>query len=211
MGNSGSIKAIFFDYDGVLTTDKTGSQTTIRYLSEATGIEFPTIKAVFSRYNKDLTLGRTTHAQIWHEICAALGSDLSISLLYEAFESTPVNAGMFSLARGLRKSYTVGIITDNKKDRIDHLKKHQDLDSLFSPIVVSAEVGANKKSPEIFLHALRCAGVSAEESVFVDNNRDNLVAPSALGLKTIYHDDERNDIDGLQRTLNARGVDTGTD
>lgn len=200
------IKAIFFDYDGVLTTDKTGSLTTNRYLSRATGVEFATVKAAFSRHNKDLTLGKITHSEIWHELCSALGQELSISLLYEAFESTPMNEGMFSLARKLKKGHLVGIITDNKKDRIDHLKQCQNLESLFSPIVVSAEVGIDKGSTEIFAHALHCAGVSAEESVFVDNNKDNLVAPSALGIKTIFHDDEKNDIDALCKTLKRFGM-----
>lgn len=200
------IKAVFFDYDGVLTTDKTGSLTTSRYLSQATGIAFSTVKAAFSRYNKDLTLGITTHAQIWPEICGELGLDLSIDLLYDAFESTRMNADMFSLARKLKRSHAVGIITDNKKDRIDHLKRHQDLGSLFSPIIVSAEVGVNKASAEIFLHALRCMKVRAEESVFVDNNKENLVAPGALGIKTVFHDDEKNDIAALLGTLDSLGV-----
>jgi HAD superfamily hydrolase (TIGR01549 family) len=203
------IKAVFFDYDGVLTTDKTGSLTTSRYLSQATGIPFSAIKAAFSRYNKDLTLGKTTHSQIWHEVCSALGQELSIALLCEAYESTPMNAAMFSLARRLKENYAVGIITDNKKDRIDHLKQHQNLESLFSPIVVSAEVGADKKSAKIFLHALHCAGMSAEESVFVDNNKDNLVAPAALGIKTIFHDDEKNDIEALLRNFKTLGVLAG--
>ncbi|MEZ4679386.1 MAG: hypothetical protein R2932_34715 [Caldilineaceae bacterium] len=116
------IKAIFFDYDGVLTTDKTGSTTTTRYLSRATGIELSTVKAAFSRYNKDLTLGRITHSDIWQELCSALGQELSISLLYKAFEGTPMNEGMFLLARKLKTGHVVGIITDNKKDRIDHLE-----------------------------------------------------------------------------------------
>jgi putative hydrolase of the HAD superfamily len=89
------IKAVFFDYDGVLTTDKTGSLTTTRYLSEATGVDLAAVKATFGRHNSDLTLGRTTHHQIWPQICAALGKELDIGLLFEAFESTPVNAGMF--------------------------------------------------------------------------------------------------------------------
>ena len=203
------IKAIFFDYDGVLTTDKTGSLTTSRYLSQATGIPFSAVKAAFSRYNKDLTLGKRTHSQIWHEVCSALGQELGIGLLNEAFESTPMNAAMFSLARRLRENYFVGIITDNKKDRIDYLKQHQDLESLFSPIVVSAEVGATKENAKIFLHALHCAGVSAEESVFIDNSKDNLVAPSALGFKTIFHDDEKNDIEALLRNFKTLGVLAG--
>jgi putative hydrolase of the HAD superfamily len=127
-------------------------------------------------------------------------------LLYEAFESTPMNAGMFALARQLRRRHSVGIITDNKKDRIDHLRRHQDLQSLFNPIVVSAEVGVDKGSPEIFIHALRCVGIGPGEAVFIDNNRDNLAAPSALGIGTVFHDDENNDIDALLKSLDALGV-----
>jgi FMN phosphatase YigB (HAD superfamily) len=200
------IKAIFFDYDGVLTTDKTGSLTTSRYLSQATGIPLSAVMASLSRYNKDLTLGKSTHSQVWHEICSALGQELGIGLLNEAFQSTPMNSAMFSLARRLRERYSVGIITDNKKDRIDYLKRHQDLESLFSPIVVSAEVGASKESAKIFLHALHCTGVSAEESIFIDNSKDNLIAPNALGFNTIFHDDEKNDIAGLLRSFRTLGV-----
>ena len=120
-----------------------------------------------------------------------------------------MNAGMFSLARRLKKNIAVGIITDNKRDRIDHLKQYQGLESLFCPIVVSAEVGVDKASAEIFLHALNRAGVGAEEAVFVDNNKDNLVAPSGLGINTVFHDDERNDIEALFKTLKAFGVLTG--
>lgn len=208
MGN-GLIKAVFFDYDGVLTTDKTGSLTTNRYLSQAAGIHVSKIIAAFSQYSRDLTLGKTTHAQIWQQVCSELGRDLNINLLYEAFTSTPVNEGMFSLARQLKASYFVGIITDNKKDRIDHLKQTQDLEALFSPIVVSAEIGTSKESTEIFLHALNCTAVNPEESVFIDNNRDNFVAPNALGFKTVFHDDETNDIAALVRTLNTLGVVAG--
>jgi len=208
MGN-GLIKAVFFDYDGVLTTDKTGSLTTNRYLSQAAGIDFSKIRAAFSQYSRALTLGQTTHSQIWQQVCSELGRDLNINLLYEAFASTPVNEGMFSLARQLKASYSVGIITDNKKDRIDHLKKTQDLEALFSPIVVSAEIGTGKESTEIFLHALKCTAVNPEESVFIDNNRENFVAPNALGFKTVFHDDETNDIAALVRTLNTLGVVAG--
>jgi HAD superfamily hydrolase (TIGR01509 family) len=200
------IKAVFFDYDGVLTTDKTGSQTTTRYLSRVTGLELPAVKAAFSRYNKDLTLGRTTHAQIWPELCSALGQELRIGLLQKAFESTPMNSGVFSLARRLKQSHSVGIITDNKKDRMDYLRQFQGLASIFDPIVVSAEVGSDKGSTEIFLHALRHVGVSPEEAVYIDNNLDNLAVPRALGMKTIFHDDEKNDVDALLKNLKTLGL-----
>lgn len=199
-------KAVFFDYDGVLTTDKTGSLTTCRYLARAAGLDLAAVRAAFGRHNADLTLGRRTHRQAWGEICRSLGRELDIDLLREAFESTPLNAGMLALARKLKRRHVVGIITDNKKDRIDHLKRHQGLESIFSPIVVSAELGSDKGGPDIFLAALHRAGVRADEAVFIDNDEDNLVAPRALGMQACFHDDEANDIEALIGKLREAGV-----
>jgi putative hydrolase of the HAD superfamily len=38
-------KAVFFDFDGVLTLDRTGSLTTNRYLNQTTGIPLERIDA----------------------------------------------------------------------------------------------------------------------------------------------------------------------
>jgi putative hydrolase of the HAD superfamily len=202
------IRTIFFDYDGVLTTDKSGSLTTHRYLSDATGVALPAIGAAFSPHAGDLLTGKLRYAQIWPTVCQALRQELDIGLLAGAFESTPLNAGMLSLARRLSAHYPVGIITDNNKDRMEHLRRFQDLDALFDPIVVSAEVGGSKLGKEIFLHALSCANALPHESVFIDNSESNLVMARALGMHAIFHDNERNDIDALTSQLEQLGVRT---
>jgi hypothetical protein len=46
------IEAIFFDYDGVLTLDQTGSLTTNRFLSERTGIPYDEVRRAFARHNR---------------------------------------------------------------------------------------------------------------------------------------------------------------
>jgi len=204
-----TIKAVLFDFDGVLTADKTGSLTTTRYLSEQTGIELSQVQSVFRRFNSDLTLGRTTHKQVWESICDDLGRKLSIDLLKEAFESTPLNARMLGLAKELRSRYSVGIVTDNKKDRIDLLKRLHNLPSLFDPIAVSAEVGVSKDDPKIFLGVLNRIRVSPEECIFIDNDEENLLAPRSLGIKTIYFDDEKQDFDALLAALQVHGVLVG--
>jgi len=203
------IKAIFFDFDGVLTTDKTGSTTTTRYISQKTGIRLAAVKAAFARHNKILTLGKVTHSQIWPQLCDDLEQPLSLELLHEAFESTPLNKDMLKLAHELSRTHIVGIITDNKKDRIDFLRRRHNLDALFNPVVVSAEIGSDKEEQEIFLAALRSAGVKASESVFIDNNEENLVVPNALEMKTCFHDDERNDVEALIKKLQEVGVVVG--
>ncbi|MFM0210263.1 HAD hydrolase-like protein [Paraburkholderia sediminicola] len=195
------IKAIFFDYDGVLTTDKTGSLTTNRYLSKMAAVEYETVQKAFSKYNQELLVGKITHREIWDAVCGAMHCEIDFSLLEQAFLSTPANDAMLALARRLKPKYAIGIITDNKKDRIDCLRKSQDLDALFSPIIVSAEFGSGKDNAAVFECALRCLDLRPEESLFVDNNLDNLIAPKALGMSVIFHDDENNDVGKLAAQL----------
>ena len=197
------IRAIFFDFDGVLTTDNTGSVTTIRYLSEKTGIDQNAMWEAFAPFNDDLLYGRTSHIEIWPNICRNLGQEIDIDLLSGAFESTPMNQDMLELAQSLKKTCAVGIITDNKKDRIDFLKHHAGLDALFSPIVVSAEYGSGKDGPGIFLHALEHVGMAPHEAIFIDNSKRNLLAAAALGMQTIHFDDRINDIQGLIAALHS--------
>lgn len=197
------MKAVLFDYDGVLTRDKTGSLTTCRFVSREARLPLETVQAAFREHNAGLNAGSTTYAAIWPSICATLGMELPIDILIGAFESTPLNDEMLLLARRLRKKYAVGIVTDNKKDRMDHLRKFQALDDVFSPIVVSAEVGHTKASAAIFRCALRTLAVLPEECVFVDNAPDNLAVAGALGLRTIHFDDERNDVPGLAARLSS--------
>ena len=200
------IRAVFFDYDGVLTRDKTGSLTTCRSLAQQVGLPFEVVHAALRPYNEALTLGRTTHQAIWPAVCEALGRDIPIGALRIAFESTPLDEAAMSLAKRLSAHHRVGLITDNKRDRLDHLRTFQQLDAVFDPIVVSSVFGSTKEDTAIFEYALACVAHSPEEAVFIDNHRDNLVAPAALGMHTLHFDDERRDVTALVTELQQLGV-----
>lgn len=200
------IKAIFFDFDGVLTRDKTGSLTTTRYISKATGIDAARVKAAFARFNDDLTRGRCTHAAIWPDICRELRADIDMAVLEEAFASTPLNDEMFALARRLRPTVAVGVITDNKQDRMDCIERLHRISAAFHPVVVSAAVGSTKSDCAIFERALELTHVGASECIFIDNDARNLSIPRRMGIVGIHFDDVANDIPRLIEKLRERGV-----
>jgi len=200
-----AIKAIFFDFDGVLTMDKTGSLTTTRYISQATGIDHTRVKAAFARYNEDLTRGKCTHVEIWDDLCRDMGADIDIAMLERAFSTTALNDEMLTLAKRLRPSFIVGLITDNKQDRMDCLERLHGLSAVFRPIVVSAAVGSTKTEHAIFDHALRLAAGKPRDCIFIDNAR-NLVAPREMGIDAIYFGDEERDVPALIRELRRRRV-----
>lgn len=207
-----AVRAVFFDFDGVLTRDRTGSLTTLRYLARETGMPVEALRHAFGPHNEDLNLGKATHAGEWPSICRALGKPIDIALLQGAFDSTPMNGPMLDLARALKRRFIVGIVTDNKADRMARLEAIAGLRALFDPIVVSSEVGSDKGSAGIFEVALRRAGVAPHESVFIDNTPSSLVAARALGMHAIHFDDEANDVAGLRALLrDACGVEVAAE
>jgi putative hydrolase of the HAD superfamily len=203
-----SIKAVFFDFDGVLTTDKSGSLTTIRSISRQTSIPEAALWEAFAPFNHDLLVGRKTHASVWPHVCNALGEAVPLDVLEVAFLDTPMNRPMLDLAREFHERYRIGIITDNKSDRMDCLCARHRLRPMFDPVLVSAAIGSGKDQPEIFRYALDLLGLAPEETVFIDNSEKNLVAPSSLGMGTIFYDDEKNDVAGLRAAIDRMGVDS---
>jgi len=203
------IKVIFFDFDGVLTTDSSGAFTTCtniqRYLPD---VPFDRVLQCYRVNHPKMLIGQTTHVKIWKEFCKCVGKDIDIKILDDVFRNTPMNTKMLELARMLKNHYRLGIITDNSKERLDTLKEAKDLPALFEMIVVSGEMGVRKDSEEIFFRALEMAQCKPEECVFIDNSEDNLIAARKFGLHTIFHDHKKNDVGFLSEQLVSLGVIT---
>lgn len=188
------IKAVYFDFDGVLTTDATGTTTIINYIKNNTAIDYVLFEEVYRKYNHNLLYGQTTHKEIWSQICDALGKPIDFNILTESFISTPIDTEILDLSLKLKEAgYFIGIITDNKKDRIDCIFSLPEYKSIFDKIIVSSEIGSGKKSNSIFKEAISNIHFNYDECIFIDNSEANLVVPRQLGVETIFFDHvERN-------------------
>ena len=200
------IQAVFFDFDGVLTPDSTGTLTTCRFLAGATGIAFDDLRAAFEPHRVALAKGETTRDATWPLVCEAVGRDIPRELLVRAFESTPLDTAMFAFANSLARHGRLGIITDNPKDRMDIVRGTLWLDRLFAPIVVSAEEGAMKDDPFLFRRALVKSAVAARDAVFIDNAAENVAVAKSVGMHAVFFDDRERDLARLARELLALGV-----
>jgi putative hydrolase of the HAD superfamily len=200
------IQAIFFDFDGVLTPDRTGTLTTCRYLSEQTGLPVEELRAAMEPYRAALARGETTREATWPGVCRTLKREIPLEMLTRAFESTPLDRTMFALANSLGRRTRVGIITDNPKDRMDVVRATLWLDRVFAPIVVSAEQGRAKDDPAIFRDAHVAVGAPAAECIFIDNVQENVEVARSVGMHALFFDDEKRDVPRLARDLLALGV-----
>lgn len=188
------IKAILFDFDGVLTTDATGSQSICNYICKKTGLDIEKFEKEYYKYNDDLLYGEINHEEIWEKLCKGLNTKIDINTLYESFINTPIDNKMIAFIDELKEqNYKIGMVTDNKKDRIDDIVKYYDWNKIFDSITISAEVGSGKDCNEIFVKTIDCLNVNAVECVFIDNQEKNLIIPKSMGMNVIYfNQDERN-------------------
>ncbi|MCK5130067.1 MAG: HAD-IA family hydrolase [Clostridiales bacterium] len=201
------IKAVFFDFDGVLTIDATGSTSICNYISKVTGIEKSDFRKEYSKYNYDLLYGMTTHEKIWNELNEGLNTNIDIKHMYDSFINTPMDKKMLDLANKLKRNgYVTGIITDNKSDRINHISNFHDLSSTFDCIAISSDIGSGKEHQPIFDYVLKETSLKANECVFIDNSRTNLVKPNEMGMKTIFYNHIDRDFKGLLNELIKIGV-----
>ncbi len=199
------IKAVLFDFDGVLTIDKTGSTSITNYISAFCNIQLDKVKSCYYKYNQQLLLGKTTHQEIWQDFCNSLGQDIDYSILLDSFRDTRLDDRMIALVQKLKNRYLIGMITDNKCDRIRTILECKGLIPYFDVIAISACVHSGKDCPDIFEYALRTLNVRAGECVFIDNTEKNLIVPKQMGMSTILYDDNNRDyalfINELERII----------
>ena len=198
------IKCILFDFDGVLTIDKTGSTSITNYIAQETGISLDVIKAYYYKHNKKLLMGEITHEDMWDVFCADVGKQIPYQVLIDSFKNTALDGKMFEYIKELKGQYSIGMITDNKVDRIETILRHNHYEEYFDVIAISAMLHSGKDYGTIFQYVLDNMNVTASECIFIDNTAKNLIIPKSMGMQTILFDDENRDFDLFVRNLEAK-------
>lgn len=195
------IKKIFFDFDGVLTTDKTGSHTNCKYFSQKIGVDAKELLSKVKQFDEKIDAGKISEKDVWESICKEAGVEFSPNWLQEAFINTPIDELMLEYARQLKNKYSVGIITDNSTERMNIIIEQNQGFNIFDTIVISEDVKCTKKGTEIFKVTTQRANVNAKECIFIDNKQKNVDSAKNAGLIGVYFDDEKRDYDNLFKII----------
>jgi putative hydrolase of the HAD superfamily len=86
--------------------------------------------------------------------------------------------------RGLR----IGLLTNNVKEFGDNWRAMFPIDELCEDVVDSSHVGMRKPDREIYALTCERLGVAPEETVFVDDNADNVAAAREFGMGVVHFD-----------------------
>jgi putative hydrolase of the HAD superfamily len=78
---------------------------------------------------------------------------------------------------------------------------HDQLGELFDAVVISAEVGMRKPTPQIYAIGAERIGIPPDQCVFVDDLPFNLKPAAELGMATVLHRETQETIAELERLL----------
>ena len=109
------------------------------------------------------------------------------------------------MIEAVRRARSAGISTGLVSNSWGTRRYPRDLlDELFDGVVISADIGIRKPSPEIYALGAERIGLEPRACVFVDDLPFNLVPAAELGMATVHHQRTEETVPELERLL---GVD----
>lgn len=199
------IRAVFFDFGGVL--QRTEFQAPRQHLAEQFGMDYADIdRVVFdSDTARRASVGEIREEEHWAEVLRRLRYPLEKRKAFtdQFFGGDVLDHTLVEYIRALKGRVHTGLISNAWEGLRAHLVSEKIID-VFDTVIISAEVGATKPDERIYRAALENAGVSAAESVFVDDMRVNIEACERIGMKGVWFRDVREGMAEIDRLLKSK-------
>jgi epoxide hydrolase-like predicted phosphatase len=194
-----TIKAIFFDFGGVLA--RTEFQAPRQHLAERLDMEYEDlVHLVFeSETARQATVGKIDEEVHWAATLKALKlpADGRETLTNEFFGGDVVDRELIAALRSLRPQYKVGLIS-NAWSGLRGYITGQGFADAFDAMIISAEVGLKKPDAPIYHLALEKLGVQPAEAVFLDDFIENVEGARSVGMQAIHFQQPEKALDELK-------------
>jgi putative hydrolase of the HAD superfamily len=180
------INAVIFDWGGVLIEDP--APALFKYCANVFDVSVEKYVAAFDTCINDFQKGVVTENQFWTNMAKRLNvaTPKVNSLWTEAFMvAYKPRQEMFTLAGNLRKSGLKTAILSNTEMPVVQIINKQKYDS-FDITVLSCLEGVIKPGREIYDLTVNRLGVSAKQSIFIDDKPENVEGAKRAGLQTIH-------------------------
>lgn len=192
---NGNIKNIIFDLgDVILNIDVPVASLSFAKLS---GLEQAEILSLFKENDlfRQFETGSLDEISFRNLIRKLVDSpDWTDEMIDTAWNSLLLDlpAERVELLKKLRSKYRLFLLSNTSSIHITQVNKIlkastgiERLDDLFDKVYLSYEMGIMKPDPEIYLQVLKEQNIKAGETLFLDDNADNIKSAAQLGIDTI--------------------------
>jgi len=182
------IKLIVLDGYGIILSR--GYPDTVEMIARKTKMpEKILFEVIYKKYFNQAALRKITQKQAWQLPVKELKLPMSWQALRKIhMDLFRINQPAYALAQKLRKNFKTIILSKNTRSQLsDTKKKFPQLAKGFDDVINTWEYNLPKASKQTINFLGRRFKVKPGEILFADDQRDNLVEPKKLGVKTVYY------------------------
>jgi len=130
------------------------------------------------------TLGEIDEFEQWRLVLSELGlpSEKFLDLIDPFYRSAKLDTDLLKFINGLRPKFKTGLLSNAWSNARNYFETYTDVLRAFDVSVFSAEIGMAKPDLAIFSHILHLLSVMPSESIFVDDNMQNVIAARDIGM-----------------------------
>ncbi len=177
---------IYFDVNGCLVHLY---QRAFTKLAADTGASADIVETAFWHYNDEACRGTMSMSDFNAKLAERIGV-ASVDWPKCYLETIEPIAEMQELIQWAAEHYRIGLLTNTMSGLLGTMRQNDQIPNLhYDAIVDSSEVGVIKPEAKIYEIAQQRAGVPANEILFIDDDRVNLMAAEKLGWHVLGFDD----------------------
>lgn len=171
------IKAIIFDFYGVISTDEYWNIVK----------RDKNIISDFSKMADEVNLGLISWDKFVKKVAAQIAKP--VVEINAAYESEQINKPLLGYIDELHKRYKTGLLSNASYEFFKPQAEELGFKKLFDSTVVSSQVGFVKPQAEIYKYILDRLAVTAAEAVYIDDVQRFCGGAEAVGIKSIWYRD----------------------
>lgn len=192
---------IFFDWSGVIADDS--GDEFIRGSLLSVGASDIQINKILKNELNEFVVGRISEDEYWDKIRKNYNLDVNESIVgyFNDWVGITPNDDMIQFVDELKsKKFNVSLVSNIISPCYEIIKKQGSYDLFANPILSCAE-GLAKPDEEIFKLALLKNDTNASQTIFVDDNENNIKTAKKLGFKTIIAENSTQIINDIKKLI----------
>lgn len=181
-----AIKTLIFDLGGVvLNLDQDRTLRAFRRL----GADLDNLNEQTTLFT-DFETGKITATTFIDHLEIILKGEASRKQIADAWNAMLLDlpAQRVALLKELKKKYRLLLLSNTNSLHMDAIfeeNSRQVFEEVFDKLYLSYEIGLRKPNAACYNYVLNDAGISAQESVFIDDSRANIRGAESAGIRSI--------------------------
>jgi putative hydrolase of the HAD superfamily len=152
-----------------------------------------------------LKTGKINESEFWNTLEASVGSSVPVSArdVWVGKHEAEPDPQMVQFVKKLQQDgYRTAVLSNTFPRTASDIKSKGWYD-IFSPVLLSSDIGLAKPNVEFYKLALQQLDTSAQEVIYIDDQEKCLVPAQGLGMKTVHAKNAQQIIADVSKLLDA--------